>query len=63
MQAIGKISFVLAPIFLFLSFICGALLEGAVLRTVFIALATLFLILALIAKAQSARRGEKEEGT
>lgn len=61
MQTIGKLSFVLAPVFLILSFLCGAFLEGAVLRSIFIALATVFLILALAAKARQARENPEDE--
>lgn len=61
MQKLGKLAFVLAPVFLFASFISSAVLQNNVLMSVFIVLATLFLIFAVIGKARESRR-EHEEG-
>lgn len=61
MQTLGKFSFVLAPIFLFASFISSAVLQNNLLMSIFIVLATLFLIFAVIGKAREERRAHKEE--
>lgn len=61
MQTIGKLSFVLAPIFLILSFLCGAFFEGDALRFPLLVLGTVFLILALAAKAGQARKEAEED--
>lgn len=61
MQKLGKLSFVLAPICLFASFFSSAVLQNTALMSVFIVLATLFLIFAVIGKAREARRDHKEE--
>ncbi len=61
MQALGKLSFVLAPICLFASFFSSAVFQNTTLRSVFIVLATIFLILALFAKVINARKNPNEE--
>ena len=61
MQTLGKLSFVLAPICLFASFFSSAVFQNTTLRSVFIVLATIFLILALIVKAVNARKNPTQE--
>lgn len=62
MLKIGKAAFVLAPIFLFASFFSSAVLQSSRLMSVFIVLATIFLILAVIGKiAQSRKDANKED--
>ena len=61
MGKIGKLSFALAPVFLFASFLSSAVLQNNLLMSLFIVLATLCLILALAGKAREARRKPKEE--
>lgn len=50
MRTLGKVSFVLAPILLFASFLSGAMLQNNTATAVCIVLATVFLILALLCK-------------
>ena len=50
MRTLGKISFVLAPMLLFASFLSGAMLQNNTATAVCIVLATVFLILALLCK-------------
>ncbi len=50
MRTLGKISFVLAPMLLFASFLSGAMLQKNTATAVCIVLATAFLILALLCK-------------
>ena len=50
MRTLGKVSFVLAPMLLFASFLSGAMLQNNTATAVCIALATVFLILALLCK-------------
>ena len=50
MRTLGKVSFVLAPMLLFASFLSGAMLQNNTATAVCIVLATVFLILALLCK-------------
>ena len=50
MRTLGKVSFVLAPMLLFASFLAGAMLQNNTATAVCIVLATVFLILALLCK-------------
>ena len=50
MRTLGKLSFVLAPMLLFASFLSGAMLQNNTATAVCIVLATVFLILALLCK-------------
>ena len=50
MRTLGKVSFVLAPMLLFASFLSGAMLQKNTATAVCIVLATVFLILALLCK-------------
>ena len=50
MRILGKVSFVLAPMLLFASFLSGAMLQNNTATAVCIVLATVFLILALLCK-------------
>ena len=50
MRTLGKVSFVLAPMLLFASFLSGAVLQNNTATAVCIVLATVFLILALLCK-------------
>ena len=50
MLTLGKVSFVLAPMLLFASFLSGAMLQNNTATAVCIVLATVFLILALLCK-------------
>ena len=61
MQKIGKISFAAAPVCLFASFFASALFQSRIAMAVFIVLATVFLALALIAKARDAGKGTQED--
>lgn len=61
MHTLGKASFVLAPVCLFVSFFFAFTGQSTLLRSVFIVLATIFLILAVADKALQARRKDKEE--
>ncbi len=61
MGKIGKLSFVLAPVCLFASFLSSAVLQSTVLMSVFIVPATLFLLLAIAGKIIEARKGPKED--
>ncbi len=61
MQTLGKLSFVLAPVCLFASFFSSAVLQNNILRSVFIILATIFLILTLIIKVMNTYKHTNEE--
>ena len=50
MRTLGNVSFVLAPMLLFASFLSGAMLQNNTATAVCIVLATVFLILALLCK-------------
>ena len=50
MRTLGKVSFVLAPMLLFASFLSGAMLQNNTATAVCIVLATVFLSLALLCK-------------
>ena len=50
MRTLGKVSFVLAPMLLFASFLSGAMLQNNTATAVCIVLPTVFLILALLCK-------------
>ena len=50
MRTLGKVSFVLAPMLLFASFLSGAMLQNNTATAVCIVLATVFRILALLCK-------------
>ena len=50
MRTLGKVSFVLAPMLLFASFLSGAMLQNNTATAVCIVLATVVLILALLCK-------------
>lgn len=61
MLKLGKAAFVLAPICLFASFFSSAVLQDNTLMSVFIVLATVFLILAIIGKIAESRKETKKE--
>ena len=61
MQKFGKLAFVLAPICLFASFFSSAVLQSDTLMSVFIVIATFFLIVTFVTKLISARREHHEE--
>ena len=50
MRTLGKVSFFLAPMLLFASFLSGEMLQNNTATAVCIVLATVFLILALLCK-------------
>ena len=60
MKVLEKWSFVLAPVCLFAAFFSRAVLQSQLLMSVLIALATVFLILAVAGKILEARRNETE---
>ena len=60
MKVLEKWSFVLAPVCLFAAFFSSAVLQNQALMSVLIALATVFLILAVAGKILEARRNETE---
>ena len=64
MRTLGKVSFVLAPMLLFASFLSGAMLQNNTATAVCIVLATVFLILALLCKVlevHEASNSQKED--
>ena len=61
MLKLGKAAFVLAPICLFASFFASAVLHNNTLMSVFIVLATVFLILDIIGKIAGSRKETKKE--
>ena len=61
MLNLTKTAFVMAPICLVISFITDYVLNMQTIKTVFIALATLFLVIALIGKAMEARKTPNKE--
>lgn len=59
MRKAGNLSFVLAPVCLLISFFSSAVLQSQTLMSVFIVLATLFLILAIVGKGIEAHKENK----
>ena len=61
MIKLGKCAFILAPIFLIVSFFFNGVLHNTLLMSVSIVLATVFLIIAIAGKVLESRQNHDEE--